>query len=207
MIVPPPLSGASADPCAWPRFLNLAIFTSAPTLVAHACGGFASAIEAMNDTEVVASVMGALVAVYPSSAAGRQPLAFAISRWGSDPWSLGSDSFYAVGSSPIDRATLAEPCSGSFIFAGEAASVLYPASVHGALLSGQDAAQRVLDSIQLPADCIVGSSPAMCSAGGTGTQGVCVDACYIMADLPPAPPFPPEPPGPTAPEPAPTQNQ
>jgi hypothetical protein len=70
----------------------------------------------------------------------------------------------AVGGSPSDRATLAEPQSGSLVLAGEAASAAHPATVHGAFLSGQEAAYRVLDAArELP----------QCGTSGSG-GGACV---------------------------------
>ena len=76
---------------------------------------------------------------------------------------------FAVGGSPSDRATLAEPQSGSLVLAGEAASVAHPATVHGAFLSGQEAAYRVLDAAR--------ELPQCGSAGGSsssGSGGACV---------------------------------
>ena len=69
-----------------------------------------------------------------------------------------------MGGSPSDRATLAEPQSGSLVLAGGAASVAHPATVHGAFLSGQEAAYRVLDA--------AGELPQCGSGGGGG--GACV---------------------------------
>mgnify|MGYP006268404421 CR=1 FL=1 len=42
----------------------------------------------------------------------------------------------SVGGTMADRATLAEPINGRLFFAGEATSRQYPATVHGAFLSG-----------------------------------------------------------------------
>lgn len=208
-IMAPPRSGR--DACQWPLFVSLAAYTGAPALVAHACGAFASQMESMADQAIIASAMAMLQSMYAS--APQDPQYFSISRWGSDAYSLGSDSFYAVGSTPSDRATLAEPVSGSLLFAGEATSVSYPATVHGAYLSGVDAAQRcaaakpppqppqpshghswrrlspaclcrVVDSLMLPADCTVGLIQTTCGSGGAGTQGPCADACW--AEVPEA---------------------
>ena len=77
----------------------------------------------------------------------------------------------AVGTSPDDRATLAEPVSGSLVLAGEHTSVPYPATVHGALLAGQEAAARVLAAAALPPNCgdLVGCTLA--------TAGACAADC------------------------------
>jgi hypothetical protein len=72
----------------------------------------------------------------------------------------------AVGGSPSDRATLAEPQSSSLVLAGEAASVAHPSTVHGAFLSGQEAAYRVLDAARELPQCGTSSSGGLGSGGG-----------------------------------------
>ena len=70
------------------------------------------------------------------------PVAVQVTRWASDPLASGSYSFYAVGSSPADRQTLARPEGGGALsFAGEACSTDYFGTVHGAYLSGQAAGE------------------------------------------------------------------
>lgn len=89
-----------------------------------------------------------------------------------------------MGASPRDRATLAEPQSGSLILAGEAASVLYPSTVHGALLSGRDAAYRVLDArAELPLCGSVGGAGGVCVAPPAGAAA----ALCECDDMPPLP--------------------
>ena len=56
---------------------------------------------------------------------------------------------HAATGTPSDRATLAEPLSGSLLFAGEATDLEAPSTLHGAYASGLRAAQRVLDSVAL----------------------------------------------------------
>ena len=63
--------------------------------------------------------------------------------WGTDPFSRGSSSFLAVGSSPAQREVLAEPLMGRVFFAGEATSTDFPNSVRGAQQSGERIAERV----------------------------------------------------------------
>ena len=74
------------------------------------------------------------------------PVGFLRTDWGNDPFAGGSYSYLAVGSRPADRATLATPVDGRLFFAGEALSTGYPATVHGAYLSGEEAARRVIDA-------------------------------------------------------------
>lgn len=56
---------------------------------------------------------------------------------------------HAAAGTPSDRATLAEPLSGSLLFAGEATDPEAPSTLHGAYASGLRAARRVLDSVAL----------------------------------------------------------
>lgn len=71
------------------------------------------------------------------------PIGALITRWRHDPYALGAYSFLARGARLEDRASLAAPVGGTLYFAGEAASRRYPSTVHGALLSGQHAAERL----------------------------------------------------------------
>lgn len=74
-----------------------------------------------------------------------QPTALVRTRWAANPWTRGSYSYVAVGASPADRERLAAPVGEQLFFAGEATSVDYPATVHGALMSGVRAAEEVLE--------------------------------------------------------------
>ncbi len=82
-------------------------------------------------------------AVGPRSTRVPDPDGFLVTRWRADPFARGSYSYLAVGSSPDDRRALAEPVGGRVFFAGEATSVDNPATAHGALLSGREAAMAV----------------------------------------------------------------
>jgi polyamine oxidase len=69
-----------------------------------------------------------------------------VTRWATDPFSLGSYSFLPVGATPDDRLALQQPVPGGLVFAGEHTDVDGPATVHGALTSGRRAAAQVLES-------------------------------------------------------------
>ena len=67
-----------------------------------------------------------------------------MSRWDTDPWSFGSYSALPVGTDASVRATIANALLGGRIaIAGEFAATDYPATVHGAYLSGIRAARRI----------------------------------------------------------------
>jgi hypothetical protein len=76
-------------------------------------------------------------------AASNVPTAALITRWRQDPFAFGSYSSLRPGSSPADREALGASVDGRMFFAGEACSLDYPATVHGALLSGRDTADAV----------------------------------------------------------------
>jgi monoamine oxidase len=63
--------------------------------------------------------------------------------WGNDPWSKMGYSYVPVGAVG-QRAQLAQPVEQVLFFAGEAANVRRPATVHGALESGWRAAEEIM---------------------------------------------------------------
>jgi monoamine oxidase len=69
------------------------------------------------------------------------------SAWNTNPWTRGGYSSALPGKVP-GRALLADqPLADQVFFAGEATSTLQHSSIHGAYLSGQDAAERVLKAL------------------------------------------------------------
>lgn len=72
------------------------------------------------------------------------PTDYLLSDWRTDPYALGSYSYLAVGSTPQDRVTIAEPVNGRLFFAGEALHSGHPATVHGAHMSGIEAAETMV---------------------------------------------------------------
>jgi monoamine oxidase len=64
--------------------------------------------------------------------------------WGTDRWALGSYSIALPGSAGA-HSLLAAPLDNKVFFAGEAVSELSYGTLHGAYLSGQAAASRVLE--------------------------------------------------------------
>lgn len=73
------------------------------------------------------------------------------SRWGSDPLFRGSYSYIPTGCTTTSISALQEPLRSSdglprVLLAGEATHAQYFGTVHGAMFSGERAAQQVLDS-------------------------------------------------------------
>lgn len=126
----------------WSEWCNLTGFLGKPVLMALNAGDAARQAEQMSDSEVAQSGCDFLrrFTGLPTAA----PTAVLSTRWGADPLTRGAYSFSAVDSGPHDRRALAEPLPGGVHFAGEAASVDYPSTAHGALLSGRAAARRIL---------------------------------------------------------------
>ena len=125
----------------WVESLNLTGLSGVPALMMFNAGKFARTVEAMTDIEVIASASAALA---PAFGAIPAPTGLLRSQWSVDPFSLGSYSFIAVGSSPADRDTLGAP-DGRRFFAGEACSREHAGTVHGAYASGEAAAKAALD--------------------------------------------------------------
>ncbi|KAJ6802334.1 putative polyamine oxidase 4 [Iris pallida] len=118
-------------------FLNLHKATGHPVLVYMAAGSFAYDIEKLSDEAAVSFVMSKLKKILPDAT---EPIHYLISRWGTDPDSLGSYSCDLVGK-PGDLCERFRAPVDNLYFAGEAASVDHSGSVHGAYSSGIEAAE------------------------------------------------------------------
>jgi monoamine oxidase len=126
----------------WAEWFNIYHYTDQPILLGYNAGNYGREVEAKSDQEIVGEAMGVLRTMY--GAAIPDPEAWYITRWGVDPFAGGSYSFNAVGTSGKTRKQLAKPVQDRLFFAGEATSVDYPATVHGAYLSGQREAGRIM---------------------------------------------------------------
>ena len=71
------------------------------------------------------------------------PTAAIITRWHQDPFARGSYSYLPLDFDPGDRSALRAEIDGRVFFAGEATSDDYAGTVHGALLEGRAAADRI----------------------------------------------------------------
>jgi monoamine oxidase len=131
------------EPGVWAEWVSLAQGTGAPVLLGFHAGDQAAALEGLEDRATVAAATEALRAMFGSGFPA--PVAAQVTRWGRDPFSLGSYSFHAVGSGPDSRSALAgADWDGALWFAGEAAEPDYYGTAHGAVLSGGAVAQAIL---------------------------------------------------------------
>ncbi|RDX79746.1 putative polyamine oxidase 2, partial [Mucuna pruriens] len=126
-------------------FLNLHKAAGRPVLVYMPSGQLAKDIEKMSDEAAANFAFMQLKKILPDASS---PIQYLVSRWGSDINSLGSYSYDAVGKPHELYERLRVPVDNLF-FAGEATSMSYPGSVHGAFSTGMMAAEdcrmRVLE--------------------------------------------------------------
>ncbi|HEX5446243.1 MAG TPA: FAD-dependent oxidoreductase [Pirellulales bacterium] len=136
------LGFSSRTPGMFPQFLNLFAATGRPVLVAAVAGDYARALEPLSDEQIVARAQYALRSMFASKTVP-EPTAFRVTRWASDRWARGSYSYVPVAASGQDYDTLAEPVDERLFFAGEATNREFPATAHGAYLSGLREAARL----------------------------------------------------------------
>lgn len=128
----------------WVEWVSFMKAVKKPILLGFNAADRGREIEKLSDQEIVADAMKTLRRVFGKAAP--DPLDWQITRWASDPLSRGSYSFNALGSSPEDRAALAQPIGGRIFFAGEAVSMDFFGTAHGAYLSGIEAAKAIISS-------------------------------------------------------------
>ena len=96
---------------------------------------------------VVAAAVGPGVLTAPAGTrTATRPIRGIVTRWDTDPWSLGSYSALPVGTAPSVRETLGSTVvSGRVVLAGEHVNSTHPATVQGAYRSGQNAARLLTE--------------------------------------------------------------
>ncbi|CAA7408890.1 unnamed protein product [Spirodela intermedia] len=118
-------------------FLNLHKATGHPVLVYMPAGRLAADIEKMTDEEAARFAFTQVKKILPNAS---EPIQYLVSRWGADENSLGSYTYDGVGKSHDVYEKLRIPVDNLF-FAGEATSMAYPGTVHGAFATGLMAAE------------------------------------------------------------------
>ena len=138
----------------------------APVLMALVAGEAAHIMENVSDDVIVSRCLQVLKTIFGNGNVP-QPKETVVTRWRGDPWSKGSYSYVATGASGNDYDILSTPVAfyppsksitqqqtptqydqkqiPRLFFAGEHTVRNYPATVHGALLSGLREAQRIAD--------------------------------------------------------------
>jgi monoamine oxidase len=116
--------------------------TGAPVLVGFASGDISAELDqAASDMEICEEALAVLRRMF--SRRIPEPVAYRITRWLSDPWSLGSYSYAAVNVTEDDRKRLAAPIHSRLFFTGEATHETHYGTVQGALLAGEREALRI----------------------------------------------------------------
>lgn len=126
-------------------FLNFRKFSSHNVLMTFAFGDYATQMEGHSDAQVEADIMAHLRVIYGNNIPN--PVSMVRSKWGSDPFFGGSYTAAMVGMDGNEFETLAEPAGDRLHLAGEHCSQNYRGTVHGAYLSGEAVAERIIDKL------------------------------------------------------------
>lgn len=135
------LEYVSAKHGEWTEWVSFKQAANLPILLGFNAADRGREIETWSDQQIVASAMQTLRVVFGTDIP--EPVDYQITRWASDPFSFGSYSFNAVGSTPNMRKVLAAPLNDKVFFAGEATRADYFGTAHGAYLSGLRVAREV----------------------------------------------------------------
>jgi monoamine oxidase len=123
-------------------WLSYRTFSQINCLVGIAIGNGGAMIDSMSDAQVTASTSEALKVMFgPNTPAPKKVNA---SRWNIDPFAYGAYSYGSLNTLPADFTTLAAAVDNKLFFAGEHTSTLYKATVHGAFISGNEAADKII---------------------------------------------------------------
>lgn len=122
-------------------FFNLGYALDQPFILAYTGGDVGKALEDLSDKELINIIMQQFKRYFSQNIP--EPENFFITRWLQDPFSKGSYSYLPVGATPEDYDKLAKPATKRIFFAGEATHQQFPATTHGAYLSGMREAERI----------------------------------------------------------------
>ena len=125
----------------WPYFMNYRTFTDDNILVALSFGAYPAIVEQKTDAEIQAEIMDILRTIFGSAAP--EPTSILVTRWSINPHAYGAYSYTGVDVAPADFNGLAGPVSERLFFTGEHTTFAYHGTVHGAYISGIEAALAV----------------------------------------------------------------
>ncbi|KAI9710233.1 MAG: hypothetical protein M1828_002196 [Chrysothrix sp. TS-e1954] len=129
-------------------FWNCVKTSGVPMLIGLMAGDAADAAERSTDASLIEEATEKLARMFQLSEPP-QPVEAIVTRWLSDEFSRGTYSHPGTVAKPGDYEKIAQK-TGNLYFAGEATSVSYPATVHGAFLSGIRAAAELMESMVGP---------------------------------------------------------
>ena len=116
-------------------------YTGRPILTVNTAGDFARRLDSLSAERAAARVVRSLRKMF--GAATLYPQRAIASDWLRSPYTRGASTYWQVGSDDDDDSVFNVPVEGRLFFAGEHASPAYPGTVHGAHLSGREAAERL----------------------------------------------------------------
>ncbi len=123
-------------------WISLAHATGVPLLMSFTNGHMGARLDTqVSDEEVVEQGLTILRRMFGATLP--TPVSYIFTRWLSEPWTLGSYSYPALGSTKADRLAYARPVDQRLYFAGEAAHLTNYGTVHAALWSGEETAKTI----------------------------------------------------------------
>jgi monoamine oxidase len=132
----------------WTEFFNEQAISGRKILVSFTAGTWATRAEGLTESQATAEAMASLREMFGNVRRIPAPVEVKMARWGKDPLSKGSYSYYKVGSQPSLRTDLRATVSSKIYFAGVATHDKYPATTHGALMSGITAGNAIATKFQ-----------------------------------------------------------
>ncbi|KAF9922346.1 hypothetical protein FBU30_007572 [Linnemannia zychae] len=127
-------------------YWNCNVVSGLPVLVTLMAGQSAYDCEKISKEELVQEALESLALIHPNIKIPT-PVETIVTRWSQDEFAQGSYSFVGQKGTGDDYDRLAKSVGGQLYFAGEATSRQYPATAHGAYLSGLRAAKEILDTL------------------------------------------------------------
>lgn len=128
-------------------FWNCMVVAGLPVLVTLLAGQSAYDCEKMSKEDLVQEALETLALIYPEKVPIPRPLESIVTRWSHDEFAQGSYSFVGREGTGDDYDLLAKSVDDQLYFAGEATSRQYPATAHGAYLSGTKVAKEIVDTL------------------------------------------------------------
>ena len=141
------------DSCNWYKrlFGFDAVFTRPNVILGWISGDGARAMEGLSDSQIKNTCLD-LLRKFLNDSNIPVPVNFIVSRWHSNPYTLGSYSYHTPSIQPKEIQTLAEPLTNKdgvpvLLFAGEATHADYYGCTHAARDSGIREAERIIQII------------------------------------------------------------
>jgi len=128
------------QPGVWAQWFTMPT-AAGPIVLAFNAGERARLVESSSPNDLMASAMPIARQLFGDNIS---PVEVRTSKWTVDRYARGTYSFHAPGSGLDDRSQLQRPISDRLYLAGEAVGMDNPATVQGAVFSGQHAAAELM---------------------------------------------------------------